>query len=578
VTFVDNHWQGAWPDTYVFVVKAADASRTGHYWVELEVAYQGKPMMTRGVDLLAARSCADLAVDLAARNGGAPSLWVDRCDDFYRQLMLHLAAHQQPRTAAAPRPLLPPLPACAYLDAADGAGAAPWLEAYIEHSTTWSPRAAKHYHAAIGLWMLSTIAARRIAVEMGSPIYPNLFLALVSRSTLYAKTTTAKIGRAGLRQAGCGALLAADRATPQALLRTMAGGVPATFGDLSPDDQMALTQRLAFAGQRGWYYEEWGTMLHQMTRKDSPTSEFHDLLRWMDDGTEQFESDTIARGTERITAPYLALLCNATPHDLAAFMRPGAPYWHDGFWPRFAFITPLADETQSLAPQPLGLASLPARLLTPLQDWHQRLGIPRATVTEVLKKGKPTGRYTATVGELPVHLLTLIPDTLRAFQAYNTALVTMITQGEVTQDLDACYGRFHMKALRIAMLLASFSESSRIEMTHWIYAQTITEQWRLMLHQLVDAADAAGPLTREELLELKIERKLAERGALTARQLTQGIWGAGSRDVAATLQAMLRVDRVVLVTHGKKERYSLPTDVTLDDHRHEDTPPEAVPF
>src|SRR5262249_33416245 len=161
----------------------------------------------------------------------------------------------------------------------------------------------------------------------------NLFLALISRSTLYAKTTTATLGRHGLRQAGCGALLAADRATPQALRRSMSGFIADTFGDLDDSAQIDLADRVAFAEQRGWYYEEWGSMLHQMTRKDSPTAEFHDLLRWMDDGEDRFESDTVGRGFEPISNPYLALLCSATPHDLVQFMRPGSSYWHDGFWP-----------------------------------------------------------------------------------------------------------------------------------------------------------------------------------------------------------------------------------------------------
>jgi hypothetical protein len=182
------------------------------------------------------------------------------------------------------------------------------------------------------------------------------------------------------------------------------------------------------------------------------------------------------------------------------------------------------------------------------------------------------------VEELPVHLLTLSPDTLHAYQAYNQALLTMITQGDVSQDLDACYGRFHMKALRIAILLASFSESSHIELPHWIYAQTITEQWRLMLHQLVEAADAAGPLTREEILEAKIERSLLQRGALTLRQLSQGIWGYGSREIAATLQAMLRADRVITVTQGKKEIYALPITLPEEEHTQEDTISTDVPF
>ena len=67
----------------------------------------------------------------------------------------------------------------------------------------------------------------RICVEMGSEVYPTLFMAMVARSTLYAKTTTARIGIDGLRDAGCGYLLAASsRSTPQALLADLGGHLP----------------------------------------------------------------------------------------------------------------------------------------------------------------------------------------------------------------------------------------------------------------------------------------------------------------------------------------------------------------
>ena len=493
------------------------------------------------------------------------------------------ATQQEPhdrRNGHAPRqppPLAPPLPQKVTLHPSVAEGAAPWLERYISHSAQWSPRAATHYHAAIGLWMLSGIAARRIAVELGSPLYPNLFLTLVSRSTLYAKTTTAKIGRGGLRQAGCGTLLASDRATPQALLHTMAGAVPDGFGTLDPALQLALTERMAFAAQRTWYHEEWGGMLHQMTRKDSPTAEFHGLLRWMDDGEEHFESETIARGIERITNPYLALLCSATPYDLAPFMRPGSPYWHDGFWARFAFITPLANEIPSRRRQPAGIASLPAALVTPLQDWHQRLGIPKAHIEEIVVHNKPTGRYKAVVDPLPCHMLTLGTEVLDAYYAYNDALLELIIAGAVSPDLDACYGRFHSKALRVAMLLASLAGQTRIDLKHWAYAQHVIEQWRLMLHQLVDTSEGAIALTRDEILETKIERTLGHYGAMTARQLQQHIRGYASREIGAVLDGMAKTERIMITTEGKTRTYSLPGDGPLRETQ-EEISTDEIPF
>ena len=38
-----------------------------------------------------------------------------------------------------------------------------WLEEYVDLSRIWSPRAYDDFHEACGLWLLSTIAARRLA-------------------------------------------------------------------------------------------------------------------------------------------------------------------------------------------------------------------------------------------------------------------------------------------------------------------------------------------------------------------------------------------------------------------------------
>jgi hypothetical protein len=356
----------------------------------------------------------------------------------------------------------------------------------------------------------------------------------------------------------------------------MAGAVPTSFGTMDDADQLAWTKRLAFAAQRGWYYEEWGSMLHQMTRHDSPMAEFHSLLRWMDDGDGQFESETIARGLERVSNPYLALLCSATPHDLAAFMRPGAPYWHDGFWPRFAFITPGPSDRPARSRQPMGIASLSAALVTALHTWHESLGIPKAQITDVCHHGKPTGRYTATREALPCQVLTIDAAVLDAYYAYNDALLDMSIDGAVSPDLDSSYGRFHTKAMRVAMLLASIDGEHRITMPYWAYAQGVTEEWRRMLHALVDSTRGTVALTREEELEQKLIRALDHRGPLTLRELGRGIHGWSTRELASTADALVKADLLVLIEQGKTRHYALAVD-TADTPTQEGTRSAADP-
>lgn len=472
-----------------------------------------------------------------------------------------------------PPSLAPPLPRTARLHPTLADMAAPWLDAYVRHSRHWSPRGAPGFHTAIGLWMLSTVAARRIRVEMGTEIYPLLFLALVARSTLYAKTTTAKIGIDGLRQSGCGPLLAADRSTPQALLRSMSGYVPPDYGSLGPDMQDTVSRRIAFAAQRGWYFEEWGGLLAQMTRKDSPMAEFHNLLRVLDDGYGSYTNETIQRGGEFANSPYLALMGNATPHDLSRFLTPGAAMWHDGFWPRFALITPLPEDLPSLARRPLGLAHLPGALVEPLHTWHTRLGIPEVSIEPAVNAhGKPTGDWRSTIGTLPCQTLAIHADVKEAYDVYNESLIQLIINGDAPYDLEACYGRFHDKALRIAMLLASFAGHAAITLPYWAYAQNVTEEWRTMLHQTVLLASEGVPMGREEQLEDKIENQLARHTHMTPRELHHNIRGFSSRELNSSLREMVEAGRITETETIKTKIYSLFIRTHSDDQN------ESVPF
>lgn len=437
--------------------------------------------------------------------------------------------------------------------------AAPWLDAYVEHSKQWSPRGMRSAHQAAGLWILSTIAARRVFSQVGSSeVYPVLFLAMVARSTLYAKSTTAAIGRDVLRRAGCSFLLTADRTTPQALLRTMAGTVPPIYGTLPDEQQAEMRQRLAFAGQRGSYFEEWGGMLHQMRRADSPMAEFHTLLRVLDDNQQTYSNDTIQRGLELIQHPYLALLASATPHDLAPFMQEGSAWWHDGFWPRFAIISPEEGEEASVEHRPQTGYHIPGSLLLPLHAWHTRLGMPEVRVEPLTDaKGKPTGVWQATIGALPQHEVAIEASVYDAYKAYNSGLLALLKAGDVSQDYDASYGRFHEKALRIALLLAAFGGDSSIGRHHWAYAQRITEQWRRNLHALVGRIAEDHPLSREEQAEQKILAYLERSGQSTARELQRMLQALTSVELARLLEAMVKTGHLVRRKEGRGSVYAL---------------------
>lgn len=466
------------------------------------------------------------------------------------------------REAQEPQPLCPPLPYEACISPAAGAHACPWLNEYMALSQEWSPRSAKAFHEATALWVLSTAAAGRIAVEMGKPMLSTLFIALIADSTKFAKTTCAAIGDDMLRRAGLSCLLADDMSTPQALLRTMSGKVDEGYAHMTEDDQETMQRTIAFAGQRGWYFEEWGGMLQQMARKDGPMAEFHSLLRRLDDSKEEFTSNTIARGRERIRHPYIALLACATPRDLAPYAKPDSPYWHDGFWPRFTLVGPETTEQPCLTRRPNGRMVIPSSLIVALHDWHLRLGVPTCRIEEIPGKanGKGTGTYRAICDRHPLTILDIPPDVFEAYNVYNEALMSLINVGDVTRDLYACYGRLHEKAMRVAMLLASFADAKAIGMAHWARAQQIVERWRYQLHAVVGNMEGSEPESRGSALDQKIESMLLKRGAMSARELRQFLHTYGADEIQRSLKSLVEIGTVGMAAQGKKTVYGLFTE------------------
>ncbi len=469
---------------------------------------------------------------------------------------------QLPPRRAVPLPGCPPLPTWAQCQAST-AQACDWLDAYVAHSQRWSPRGMRAAHQAVGLWVLSTVAARRIHARVGSrEVIPALSIAMVARSTLYAKSTTAYIGHDLLTRAGLTHLLAADDTTPQALIRSMAGVVPAAYAKSSPDDREHLCQRLAFAAQRGAYLEEWGGMLSQMNRVESPMADFHDLLRTLDDGKSSHTKDTVTRGFEGLKMPYLAVLASATPHDLAPFMAEGSKWWHSGFWPRFAFIAPGPDEEPSMAHSPRDGYTVPGSLIIPLADWHRRLGIPTVHMSEeVDHRDKPTGGWHAEVTPLPQREIAIRADVHDAMERYNEGLLTLLQTKSAHEDFDASYGRFHAKALRIALLFASVSGETTIGLRHWSYAQQITEQWRENMHHLSTRIGADSALSKEEAIEGKVLRYLGKAGHATARQIGQYCTIRDSTLLHKVLAALEKTEQLIVAKHGRATRYGLlPSD------------------
>jgi Protein of unknown function (DUF3987) len=471
----------------------------------------------------------------------------------------------QDETAAAEQitlgPVCPPLPEAARLQERAGVDASGWLDAYVAFSKRWSPQAYEGFHEAIGLWVLSTVAARRVTLTTGNLRYTPLFIALVAKTGLYAKSTTAEIGRDVLCAANLDWLLAADDTTPQKLVSDLAGRLPADYGDLKAAEQEQVRCQLALAGQRGWYYDEFGQLLSGMVREGS-MADFRGILRRFDDCKSRYVYATISRGSERVENPYLALLASMTPADLKPMAQRGSSMWNDGFLSRFALVTPSPREFVSM-PMPTERRVIPDTLITPLVRWHERLGLPKLTITlnegKDKDKEKEKRRYRYERGPLPENCCEPGYGVLEAFVSYRAALLTFVSHSpQDRQDLDGSYVRFPEKALRIAMLLASLENAGRIEHRHWARAQEICERWRADLHTLFSLLSEAGPV-ESELLEEKVLRIVELLGLVTVREVKQRVRGADTMKIRGILDGLVQAGTLEAVGTGRTVRYRLST-------------------
>ncbi len=417
----------------------------------------------------------------------------------------------------------PPLPKRARHAEHTSRDACPWLdEGYIPFSKKWSPRGYELFHEATGLWLLSTIAARRVGFHFGGQQYTPLYIALVGITTIHTKSTTTKIANTVLEKARLRWLLSANVTTPQKLMSSMAGGsIPAGYAALSPEEQEQVKNRLAFSAQIGWYYEEFGMQLDAMVQKNGPMSDFKGLLRILDDCLDTYKYDTVSRGAELIRKPYLALLACMTPSDIRPYAGSTSKFWKDGLFARFAFIVP-PERMRKRYRFPRGVQHVPDELSQPLVDWHHRLGIPAVSIEPLYdKRGEMTDQYQIVREELQEQFYEVRPEIEDAFYTYEECLLD-IAQEHGTEMLYGNYGRLPMKTLRIAALFASLANSPHIELKHWARAQEVTEHWRSSFHELLAQVSEQEP-TAEKQLEDKVLDIVRNMGTPTAREVAQRV-------------------------------------------------------
>lgn len=438
-----------------------------------------------------------------------------------------------------------PLPNNAVLSPSIGEDACPWLEEYIDFSRLWSPRSYDGYHVGCGLFVLSTIAARRIVCHFGKPRFPNLFIALTGRTSINAKSSAASIAKETLSEVGLGHLLLPDSCTPQSMIALMSS-IPADFNELTVAEKQEWYAKIPFLGQKGWFHEEFGGLLSAMMRRDGIMADFKSILRRLDDGDEKIDYSTIARGYQRIANPYLSLLGLLPPSELQPYARRGASIWNDGFLARIMFFVAPTDYLRN-GRFPREKRVMPSSLLDPLKEWHARLGTPKWAITQTGLSHEPFEPKEIRMSEEVFCALYEYDDAIREIMAKSSYL-----------DLDGNYSRFAEKALRISMLFASLDNSGEVAMRHWGRAQQIVEELRKDTHVLYSQVSEFNPSdnmrapkkTNEEKVLNVIDRHFRP----TKREIEQ-YSDLRSVEATAALESLINSGLVVEQPDGKTSRF-----------------------
>lgn len=377
-----------------------------------------------------------------------------------------------------------------------------FLEQYTDWSRQWSPRSYNGFHEAVALWVLSTIAARRPVLYMGKPYYTPLYIGIVSRSGVYVKTGAAELGVDLIREIGRDDLLVPDVSTPSAFL-----------GNLARQGR----------GQRGWYSDEFGSLLESMNKPNSPMADWRKILREFDNCPPTYTDETRTHGEVKIERPYLAILANMTPADLRTIACSGSRLWGDGFWARFALVAPGGNDHPGFGQYPDGKLVFPKNLIEALTDWDKRLN-----------------------DEMECSLGDGVKD---GFYEYHDSLTEHIMSMS-NEDMDSNYVRFAEKALRIAILLASLENNGRVEIEQWDTGRKIAQRWRGNLHNMFEAVSDQGFIAKEN----KVIRYVTDHPGSTAREVGQNV-GLSSGETRMILESFCKQGEVMSRSNGKRVEY-----------------------
>lgn len=190
----------------------------------------------------------------------------------------------------------------------------------------------------MGLWLLATAATRRVKVQIGGEdIFPNLYIMIIAKTSLYRKSTGMKKAAAVLAKANLDVLRLPGEATPEALFDELAGIKPANFEKLPPDAQRRWLLGRAFAAQKSIMKDEASSILANL-KKEYMAGLSEILLQGYDSDSGVIDKRLQSKGLISIKDLSLCFLGATTPVMYSKYI--GIEESENGFLARFALIVP----------------------------------------------------------------------------------------------------------------------------------------------------------------------------------------------------------------------------------------------
>lgn len=417
-----------------------------------------------------------------------------------------------------------------------------WLDDYLEWTRQSCALAPEIFHEAMALWLLATVSTRRIKVNIGGQeVYPNLYVLVIAKTSLYRKSTAMGKAKELLKAAGLEPLLLPTDVTPEALFDELAGVKPANFESLSPEDRREWLLGRAVAAQRSFMKDECSSIFANL-KKDYNAGLTELLLEGYQGDGGKLKKLLKSKGLISVKDMCLSFLGATTPVMYSKYITNEES--ENGFIARFAIITPegipVYETCDEPPPLPHGVVAQLRRVFLDVLPWH---GSEKPHASELMSE----------VVTPPVMSASVAPEALEQLGEYRKALnYDMLIGNDVEDTKAAAYTRLGTMVVKVALLLAVVDTQSgpvRIQPQHAYAAQLLCEKWRESLYRLDRDVSRAAESGNEKVMNYL--RTTGENGA-TIRDIM--------RDCAIKQRSYLEDVLKVLHEDGVIEKYERKPD------------------